>query len=103
VSSELPVSKQRSSRKKLVAHARFRSTFEIILASSAVMSAVGILLDIDYSYVMDDYFYVEYDGDVHLTTKQARRNWENAFVNTFIAPVLQVCEIVCYLAAGFAY
>jgi len=33
---------------------------------------------------------VEYRGDTTLASKQARQQWENAFVNTYVAPVLNV-------------
>ena len=36
---------------------------------------------------------VDYRGDTLLATKPAREQWENAFVNTYVAPVLNVCEL----------
>ena len=34
---------------------------------------------------------VDYRGDTSLASKQARQTWENAFVNSYVAPVMNVC------------
>jgi len=33
----------------------------------------------------------DYRGDTSLASKPARQQWETAFVNSYVAPVLNVC------------